>query len=120
MGDSVFLVPASGGIPTELTVATAGSTPSWSPDGSFIAFHTFDVGPPFNVDIYVTAGGPVTRLTTHPASDVEPAWFPSGGAIAFVSQRSGNNDIWSIQVSVPVKAVTWGGVKSRFRPAIGY
>ena len=36
------------------------------------------------------------QLTTDPALDSWPAWSPDGTQIAFISNRSGNNDIWVI------------------------
>ena len=51
-----------------------------------------------NQDIYVmdADGSNSTRLTNHPASDVNPAWSPDGTKIAFVSSRAGfgNDEIY--------------------------
>ena len=35
-----------------------------------------------------------TQLTTNPAYDLAPVWNPSGDKIAFISDRSGNDNIW--------------------------
>jgi Tol biopolymer transport system component len=40
-------------------------------------------------------GTGVTRLTTHPAIDAEPAWT-SSGRIVFGSTRDGNPEIYSM------------------------
>ncbi len=40
-----------------------------------------------------------TQITTDPANDSYPAWSPEGTHIAFVSNRSGNDDIWVIRLS---------------------
>jgi TolB protein len=37
---------------------------------------------------------PAVRLTDNPAADFAPAWSPSGRQIAFVSNRTGENEIW--------------------------
>ena len=38
------------------------------------------------------------RLTTHPAFDYDPAVSPSGRYLAFTSLRSGNEDIWLLDL----------------------
>jgi TolB protein len=67
--------------------------PSWSPDGSRLAFTSVRDG---NSDIYVmnADGSNVVRLTNDPNPDDRPAWSPDGTRIAFVSTRAGNADIF--------------------------
>jgi Tol biopolymer transport system component len=59
--------------------------PSFSPDGSQVAF-VWNGARQDNFDIYVTMvrGGPPRRLTTDPAPDYGPSWSPDGGQIAFL------------------------------------
>ena len=47
-------------------------------------------------DIYVISanGSGVTRLTTDPAMDFDPAWSPAGTQIAFRSHRDGNEEVY--------------------------
>src|SRR6266446_2687043 len=49
-----------------------------------------------NPEIYVinSNGTGSTRLTAHPASDVDPAWSPDGAKIAFQSDRDGSAEIY--------------------------
>jgi CxxC motif-containing protein (DUF1111 family) len=62
--------------------------PSWSPDGTMIAFTSNRDG---NNEIYkmTPAGASQTRLTVHSANDGAPAWSPDGNLIAFHSTRNG-------------------------------
>ncbi len=61
--------------------------PSWSPDGSLLAYSSDRSG---NSEIYVRRreGGQDVRITDDPAEDVQPAFSPDGGTVAFVSTRS--------------------------------
>ena len=69
--------------------------PSWSPDGSQIAFNSRRSG---NFDIWVipATGGTATQITTDPGMDASPTWSPDGAQLAFTSSRSGNWDVWVI------------------------
>ena len=63
--------------------------PSFSPDGSQIAF-CWNGEKQDNFDIYVKLVGPGDpfRLTEHPARDRSPAWSPDGRYIAFIRSFS--------------------------------
>lgn len=69
------------------------SSPTWSPDGTQIAFRRRTDG---NSDIFVmnSDGTDVRQLTNNLAFDGDPAWSPDGTEILFTSDRSGNFDIW--------------------------
>ena len=62
------------------------SSPTWSPDGTKIAFVSYRDG---NYEIYsMNADGTgVTRLTSNTVSDVDPSWSPDSTKIAFASYR---------------------------------
>jgi Tol biopolymer transport system component/DNA-binding winged helix-turn-helix (wHTH) protein len=69
--------------------------PSFSPDGSQVAF-AWDGEKQDNFDIYVKriGPGPPLRLTRDPAADTAPAWSPDGGLIAFLrASRPGKADV---------------------------
>ncbi len=53
-----------------------------------------------NAEIYLMDpdGGAETRVTVHPASDVEPDLSPNGQQLVFTSTRSGNADIWLLDL----------------------
>ncbi|MBU7031097.1 MAG: PD40 domain-containing protein [Theionarchaea archaeon] len=68
-------------------------TPSQSTSsGGKIAFASLDG----NWDLYSihVDGSGLTRLTTLPSNEIQPAFSPYGTQIAFVSDKGGNNDIY--------------------------
>ena len=90
----------------QMIVPNSSGHLTWSPDGSMIAFTR-------DGDIWVTTadGTDITQLTTHPAVDRAPAWSPDGDKIAFGSYRSGNHDVWVLDISpeLPIPTLTeWG------------
>lgn len=98
----IYVVEAAGGVPTQLTNSEGIDTdPAWSPDGALIAFASERGSPPLgdfagSPEIYVMNrdGSSVRALTDDNRDSFAPAWSPSGDAIAFVSDRSGDNDIY--------------------------
>jgi Tol biopolymer transport system component len=67
------------------------SGPSWSADGTRLAFVSTRDG---NAEIYTVSatGGAVERLTNNPAADTLPTWL--GHGIAFTSTRNGARDVY--------------------------
>ncbi|MFC1552886.1 DUF5050 domain-containing protein [Candidatus Latescibacterota bacterium] len=67
--------------------------PSWSPDGSLIAYATTKTSAS-NIYVMDTNGAKHTNLTNYPARDFYPVWSPDGSKIAFLSERDGNTEIY--------------------------
>ena len=65
-----------------------------SPDGQRIAFDLLG-------DLYTLpiGGGTATRLTGGLAHDMQPRWSPDGKQIVFVSDRSGDENVWLVSAS---------------------
>jgi dipeptidyl aminopeptidase/acylaminoacyl peptidase len=75
--------------------------PELSPAGDWAAFTISELDREANrrrTDIWVvrTDGSGLRRLTTDPASDYNPLWSPDGGAIWFLSTRSGSSQVWHV------------------------
>lgn len=85
---SIYVMNSDGGNRTILTAGQSDflSAPTWSPDGSKIAFVSDQDGAP---DIWVmnSDGSELVNLTRHEAKDHSPAWSPDGAWIAFASVR---------------------------------
>ena len=90
--------------------------PSFSPDGSQVAF-AWDGEKQDNFDIYVKRVGsaPSLRLTRDPAADTAPAWSPEGSSIAFLrASRPGKSAVVLISpLGGPERVV---GEVARFEP----
>ncbi len=65
-------------------------SPSWSPDGRFVAFSGLAGG---KTDIYVYDLGSksLRQLTDDLFGDLQPAWSPDGHSIVFVTERFGTD-----------------------------
>ena len=79
----------------EIPKTRVGMSPTWSPDGAQIAFRS-DIRHEGNWDIYLIDidGQNLKRLTTNRGDDHYPGWSPDGTEIAFSSDRSGQSQIY--------------------------
>jgi TolB protein len=76
-----------------------GRMPTWSPDGSRIAYHGCDErGDNCGIWVMKAGGFEPNRLTSDP-SDTAPTWSPDGNQVAFISARSGNWELYVTQVA---------------------
>jgi Tol biopolymer transport system component len=95
---NVVVQPTASRTLRQLTFSGAGRSsmgPSWSPDGTQIAFSagSYDSG---DIGIYriPVSGGAAVRLSHGSAIERWPAWSPDGTKIAFCSKRSGRWMLW--------------------------
>jgi Tol biopolymer transport system component len=70
-------------------------TPRWSPDSKNI---TFDYRGAENADVYVVNINDAIprRVTSEPSDDSVPSWSSDGHSIFFASNRTGNQQIWTV------------------------
>src|ERR1019366_1399769 len=87
--NNLWLVPASGGWPTQLTISDQRQSQSvWSPDGTWIAFISdHDGDEQWDIFLVSPKTGDVVNLTTSPESaEEEPAWSPDGRQIDYITK----------------------------------
>ncbi|TKT93231.1 DPP IV N-terminal domain-containing protein [Dyadobacter frigoris] len=95
---TIWLMSAGGGKAVALTDALGDCRqPTWSADGSQIAFQSYRDGN-FHIWKVNKDGSALTQLTFGVYHDREPHWSPTKNEIVFSSDRSGNYDIWKIDV----------------------
>jgi Tol biopolymer transport system component len=96
--DIFVLDPASSDPAVNLTgddpSAPPDENPSWSPDGSQIAFDSFRATNQPTIHVMNADGSGITRISSTPCCDrdFQPAWSPDGERIAFVSTRDGDGE----------------------------
>jgi len=69
-----------------------------SPDGRWLAAQSFATGA-WDIVVMRTDGSERRNLTADDPDDREPAWSADGKSILFTSDRTGNEDIWSVDVA---------------------
>src|SRR6266516_3295072 len=90
----IYVINSNGTGLTRLTTDPAyDASPTWSPDGSKIAFMSYRDGPAAIYVMNADGTNPVA-LTNHAGSDEQPAWSPDGRKIAFASNRDGHYEIY--------------------------
>lgn len=69
--------------------------PSWSPDGSRIAYSERSDAGNFEILSVTTERGIIKKITDNVAYDnIQPAWSADGSKVAFVSNRDGHNEVY--------------------------
>jgi tricorn protease len=114
-GGDLWIVSRDGGDARRLTSGVGVETlPSFSPDGTMIAFTGEYDG---NRDVYVVAatGGVPRRLTYHPAEEDVVGWTPDGKKILFSSWGSSFRHFEDQLYTVPVE----GGFPTKLPIPIG-
>ena len=97
----IYIMDADGTNLQRVTDTGYAVSPSWSPNGQFLAFawrRNYGPGAPGGQDIYIMdiASRKWVQLTHNGGVNDYPSWAPDGRHIVFESTRSGSTQIWSM------------------------
>ena len=84
--NNLWIVPAEGGFPIQLTVSDQRQTsPTWSPDGKWIAYQSdYDGDEQWDIFLVSPKTGKVVNLTqTREIAETNPTWSPDGRYLAY-------------------------------------
>ena len=99
---SIWTISVTGGGHRQLTTEDEGvfGYADLSSDGSLLAVVRCEGRRNSDTWAMSSVGGGRVPITSHPDYDDGPAWSPDGTRIAFVSTRSSNFDIWTVEGDV--------------------
>ena len=118
----IFLIDLGTGEEIQVTDLPNGACqPSWSPDGERMVFISPCKGLEdlyYNASLYIinADGSGLTTLDASPGGNFDPAWSPDGQTIAFTSLRTGQMEIFAINVDdLSLTQITSGAQKVESR-----
>lgn len=96
----LWTMPSAGGTAKPITAGQQPEArePSFSPDGTKIAFQGFSDSY-FHIWTVNIDGSELKQITSGLYDDREPSWNGDGEAIVFASDRDGTYDIWEIDIA---------------------
>ncbi len=95
----IWTIDADGSNPQQLTSGGDEWWPSWSPDGSHLAYAERVGLNDYLVYRMESDGWPQIRLSPETVNDKTPQWSPDGSKIAFGNFAGSNGNIWTMNAS---------------------
>jgi TolB protein len=97
----IYIMDSDGANVQRMTDGGYAISPSWSPNGQFLAFswnRKYGPGAPGGQDIYIMdiASKRWIQLTHDSGSNDFPSWSPDGRHLVFQRQDGGRTEIWSM------------------------
>ncbi len=98
-GEELALIPAAGGPVRFLKPTRWWWHANVSPDGRFLVYDAAGENPDeSDICLLSLESGQEVPLIRSPAQDSYPVWMPAGDKVLFVSDRTGTNGFWAIDV----------------------
>ena len=97
----IYIMDSDGANVQRMTDSGYATSPSWSPNGQFLAFawdRKYGPGAPGGQDIYIMdiASKRWIQLTHEAGANDFPSWSPDGRHIVFQRAQGGRTEIWSM------------------------
>ena len=92
--------------------------PTFSPDGSAIAFFRSELGPNGDLWIVPSAGGAARQLTHDLTEGGGPVWTKDGRFIVYSSMRGGSRTLWRVGVDGGTPEPVTAGAGEDLEPAL--
>ncbi len=97
----IYIMDSDGANVQRMTDGGYATSPSWSPNGQFLAFawnRKYGPGAPGGQDIYIMdiASKRWIQLTHESGANDFPSWSPDGRHIVFQREEGGSTNLWSM------------------------
>lgn len=98
LGFQLKIADADGYNPKTITTSKEPiMSPAWSPDGSRIAYVSFEKRRP-SIFVQTLQNGKREKLVSYPGINGAPAWSPDGGRLALTLSKDGNPDVYILDL----------------------
>ncbi|MCB0081550.1 MAG: PD40 domain-containing protein, partial [Caldilineaceae bacterium] len=97
--DSIQLIDVDSPLSHLAGISMSDGNPNWSPDSQLLVFDSTLSSTTAGIYMIKVDGSEPRQITDNPWMDTDPSWSPDGSKIAFVSNRDGDNEIFTMDVN---------------------